>query len=132
MYSVCDLSRGRTEGTGGMKRHKYGAKPTEIDGIRFASQKEARRYLELKLLEKAGEVRNVELQPKFELHVNTKRIGFYKGDFKYEERARVMGESGIEFAWQSVVEDVKGFLTPVYRLKKRIVAAEYGIEIREV
>lgn len=103
-----------------MKRfNKYGAKKTVVDGITFASKAEARRYGELKLLEKAGEIRHLELQPKFDLTVNGEKIGRYVADFRYREGT------------ESVVEDVKGFKTPVYRLKKALVKALYGIEIRE-
>ena len=120
-----------------IKGHKYRAKPTEVDGVRFASQKEARRYAELKLLERAGEIWDLELQPRFPLCVPSTtgtvmgaakalagtfdgRIGEYRGDFAYHDK------SG------RVVEDVKGFKTPLYRWKKRHVEAQYGIEIREV
>lgn len=124
------------------KRHKYGAVPTEVDGIRFASKKEARRYQELRLLEKAGEIAALELQPRFALiavpvsdQPTLKRgdsvcmvgralgvkVGEYRADFRYTERGR-----------GDIVEDVKGVRTPVYRLKKKMVEAQYGIEIREV
>jgi hypothetical protein len=102
------------------RRHKYGAKPVTIDGIRFASTKEANRYSELILLNRAGHIRQLELQPEFEHHVDGKLMFTYRADFAYFE-----GE-------KRVVEDVKGFKTPVYRLKKRIVEAAYHIEIREI
>lgn len=105
--------------------HKYGAKPTEVDGIRFASQKEARRYQELKLLEKAGEIIGLELQPEFQLRAKGgEKIGIYRPDFAYFAKAR----NGT--TW--VIEDVKGFRTPLYRWKKKHVEAQYGIQIREV
>lgn len=113
-----------------MKRaHKYGAKPTEVDGIRFASQKEARRYQELLLLQMAGEIHRVELQPRFPLNVRNPEsilpsvcIGAYRGDFSYYEKA----------THERVIEDVKGFKTPLYKWKKKHVEAQYGITIREV
>jgi len=100
---------------------KYGAKKTEIDGYIFDSKAEAGRYSYLLLLEKAGEISNLNLQPVFPLIVNEKRIGKYIADFQYIDR------DGIR-----VVEDVKGVATPVYRLKKKIVEAIYGINIVEV
>jgi hypothetical protein len=112
-------------------RHKYGAKPIVIDGIRFASQKEGRRYSELKLLEKAGAVSGIELQPEFPLYAwstiakQATHIGKYVADFRYVLRC----PSGL---LTDVIEDVKGFKTPVYRLKKKMAEAIYGIEIREV
>jgi hypothetical protein len=111
--------------------HKYGAKPTVADGIRFASMKEAKRYQELKLLEKAGEIRELELQPAYPLLAPGRgnggayervHLGNYLADFRYRE-----GKQGI-----LRVEDVKGFKTPLYRWKKKHVEAQYGIEIREV
>ena len=107
--------------------HKYGAVPTEVDGIRFASKAEARRYGELKLLEKAGKISDLELQPRFELSVRRTlcapvKLGHYVADFRYFDR-----EAG-----QYVTEDVKGLKTPMYRWKKRHVEAQYGIAITEV
>ena len=102
------------------KGHKYGAQPTEVDGIRFASKAEARRYRELKLMWAAGEISYLELQPDYPLIVNGVKIGTYVADFTYET------DHG------TVVEDVKGVKTPVYRLKKKLVKALYGIEIQEV
>lgn len=124
---------------------KYNAKPIEIDGVRFASQKEGRRYQELKLLERAGEVRNLVLQPEFVLEVASvtngvgfrwpRKVGKYRGDFAYEERYEVAARKGTllpTVKWRAITEDVKGFKTPVYRLKKKMVEAQYGIEIREI
>lgn len=102
-------------------RNKYGAKPTVVDNIRFASQKEAKRYSELKLLERAGEVENLTLQARFPLRVNGKLVTTYVGDFLYGTRA---GET--------VVEDSKGFRTPVYKLKAKLFEALHGFPIREV
>jgi len=101
---------------------KYHAVRTEVDGIVFDSKKEAARYQELKLLEFTGEIKQLELQPAFELLVKTGRaVGKYKADFRYLDVHRNK--------W--VVEDVKGMRTPVYRLKKKIVEEVYGIEIVE-
>jgi hypothetical protein len=111
--------------------HKYGAKPTTIDNIRFASQAEARRYAELQLLVKIGRIRDLTLQPKYPLHVvklyrngwpiEIETVATYVGDFEYIEC-----ESG-----EIVTEDVKGFKTAAYLLKKKLVRAIHGIEIRE-
>jgi hypothetical protein len=107
--------------------HKYRAVPTVIDGIRFASKKEAARYCDLKLLEKAGEIRELELQPRFPLYVCKRQNGElhkvcdYVADFRYRQ-----GPRGI-----LVIEDVKGMRTPTYRLKRKMVEAQYGFEIME-
>lgn len=111
--------------------HKYGAKPMTVDGIRFASQKEARRYGELKLLQRAGEIHGLELQPAYWLMAEgetLKPIGTYRADFKYCQcrRGKKCDETRV------VVEDVKGFKTPLYRWKKKHVEAQYGITISEV
>jgi hypothetical protein len=66
-----------------MRKSKYAAIPTIVDGIRFASKKEARRYTELKLLERAGEITCLELQPKFPCVVNGKKVCTYIADFAY-------------------------------------------------
>ncbi len=108
--------------------HKYGAIPTTLDGIRFDSKREAFRYMELKLLEKAGIIRDLEPHPKFPIHVAHHRCGeltqvcVYKADFRYREGPRGLLK----------VEDVKGVCTPVYKLKKKMVEAQYGIQITEI
>ena len=105
------------------RRPKYNARKTEVDGYVFASHAEARRYSELKLLEEAvGIINGLELQPKFALIVNGEKIGTYVADFAYTDLA----------LQKRIIEDVKGFKTPVYRLKKKLVEALYGIEIVEV
>lgn len=101
---------------------KYHAKKTEVQGVIFDSKKEATRYQELLLLERAGQIVELELQPRFDLVVNNQKIGFYKGDFRYKDV-----ETG-----NSIIEDVKGMKTPVYNLKRKLVKALYGIDIVEV
>lgn len=102
-------------------KNKYRAIKTEVDGITFDSKREAARYMELVLLERAGEISRLELQPKYDCVVNGKKICTYKADFRYFD------------ANGSVVEDVKGMKTPVYRLKKKLVEALYpGVTIQEV
>ena len=113
------------------KRHKYGAKAVVIDGIRFASTAEGRRYCELKLLVKAGEISELETQPPFPLFVINRerkavKVAVYRADFRYRLRSDGYPGNG------TVVEDVKGVRTAVYRLKKKMVEAQYGITITEV
>ena len=107
---------------------KYGAQRTEVDGITFASKKEARRYGELKLLERAGEIRNLELQPRFPLRVGDVLVCTYVGDFAYCTRPLPGALNVGEF----VVEDAKGFKTPEYKLKAKLFKALNGFEITEV
>jgi hypothetical protein len=112
------------------RRGKYNAKPTLIDGIRFASQREGLRYVTLKQMERAGEISRLELQPKYDLlawmggpECNACGIvGRYIADFRY-----VLNATG-----ETVIEDAKGFKTDTYKLKKKIVEANYGIKVREV
>jgi len=105
---------------------KYRNVPVVVDGIRFDSKKESRRYSELKLLEKAGEIQALELQPSFKIDINEKRVCTYKADFEYMD---------LRGPVERVVEDVKSPPTrknSTYRLKKKLVEAVYGIEIREI
>jgi hypothetical protein len=104
---------------------KYRAKRCEIGGYSFASQMEGRRYLELKMLERAGKIWSLELQPKFPLVVMGKKVCTYIADFRYVEPAS-NGEPC------EVVEDVKGVRTQAYIIKKRLFEILYGMPIREV
>lgn len=101
------------------KPSKYRNKKTVIDGITFHSKKEAVRYQELKMLEKAGVISGLTLQPKFEICDRVKWNGktipkkFYIADFQYIE-------NGVE-----IVEDVKGMITSVYSLKRSLFLTKY-------
>ena len=99
---------------------KYKAIRTQVDGITFASKKEAMRYKELKFLREQKRISDLVLQPKFPIQVNGKKICTYIADFIYNE-------DGIQ-----VVEDVKGVKTSVYRIKKKLTEAIYNITIKEV
>jgi hypothetical protein len=103
------------------KTAKYKNKKTTVDGIIFASQKESVRYRALKVLQKAGAISDLELQPKYVFELNGVRIASYKPDFRYQENGRL------------VVEDVKssGTKTQAYRLRKRMMLAFHGINVRE-
>lgn len=104
------------------KRSKYNAVKVTIDGFTFDSKKEARRYSELKLLERAGEIANLELQPLFPCIVNGKKVCAYIADFAY------LNNDGVR-----IVEDVKGFKTSIYRLKKKLVEAlHHNVKITEI
>ena len=97
-----------------------------MDGIVFPSKREAARYLELKLLERAGEITGLEVHPVYKLPIKSigkphkvTFVGSYIADFAYKEDGK------------EIVEDCKGVKTTTYRLKKRLVEALYGIEVRE-
>ena len=109
---------------------KYRAIKTVVDGITFDSKKEAKRYSELKMMEKAGIIATLRLQPEFKCMVKGKKVCTYKADFEY----LMVDEEGpdVQIGYY-MVEDVKGFKTPVYRLKKKLVEACYpGTVIKEI
>lgn len=101
---------------------KYKNKPIVIDGIRFMSQKEGARYLELKQLERVGLIQDLELQPVFDCRINNTKMCKYLADFRYRDTK----------TQEQIVEDVKGFKTAVYRLKKKLVKALFGVDIVEI
>lgn len=111
-------------------KNKYGAKKVTIDGIQFDSKKEANRYCELKLLERCGEITDLELQKEFEL-IPAQRIDGkvveravkYKADFVYKENGEIC------------VEDCKGYkgggAYAVFTIKRKLMLKLYGIMIKE-
>ena len=107
---------------------KYYSKKVIVDNIKFDSKKEARRFTELKLLLKAGIIKDLELQKEyilqdsFKLNKKTRRKITYKADFTYITTS----DNKLH------VEDVKGFKTEVYKLKKKLFEYKYGIEIYEI
>ena len=108
------------------KETKYHSRKVTLDGITFDSQREANRYAELKMLERAGCISNLRLQVKYaivEPHKRedgtTERGAFYIADFAY-----FGGE-------KEVVEDAKGYRTPEYILKRKLMLERYGIRILE-
>ncbi len=94
-----------------MTASKYRNKRTVRDNITFASKAEADRYSQLKLLERAGEITALVLQPRFICVVGGVKVCTYIADFSYYDKGR------------GVVEDVKGYCTDVFRLKRRLVEA---------
>lgn len=102
------------------KPRKYRNEPTEVDGRKFDSLAEARRYRELTRLRDAGEISQLRLQPRYPIVINGIPVCVYVADFSY------IGSTGI------VVEDVKGVRTAVYRLKNKLMRAVHGIDITEV
>lgn len=113
----------------GAKKPKYGNRKKIIDGIEFASTREALRYQDLALMQKAGQIRELRRQVPYPIYIKGAHICDWLADFAYIEPSTAMDV--IKGNWRVVVEDSKGCKTPVYRLKKRMVEAEYGIKIRE-
>lgn len=113
---------------GQQSKSKYNARETEIDGIKFDSKLEAEHYASLKLLERAGVIKNLKLQPRFLLQDGFTYNGHkerkieYVADFQYERDGK------------TIVEDAKGMRTEVYKLKRKLFLYKYGgkIEFREV
>lgn len=101
--------------------NKYKNKKVECDGYSFDSIRERDRYLDLKMLARAGKIRDLELQPGYPLHVNGELVATYLADFLYVDGAGILH-----------VEDAKGVRTAIYRMKKKLVKAIYGIDIEEV
>ena len=102
---------------------KYGAKKCTVDGIEFDSMREARRYRELALLQRAGEITDLKLQVPFELipKQGSERAVLYKADFVYKDKAG-----------NTVVEDSKGYRTKEYIIKRKLMLWRHGIAITEV
>lgn len=105
--------------------NKYRNKKVIVDEKEFDSKREGNRYKELKLLERAGEIKNLELQPRFLLQDSFKKNGRtfrkieYVADFKYIENGK------------TIVEDVKGIQTDVFKLKHKIFEKVYpDLELR--
>jgi hypothetical protein len=104
---------------------KYRAIKTKIDGITFDSKKEAQRYLELRLMANGCTITQLEMQPVYILAPSVVINGRkkpalkYKADFRYNLNGSV------------VVEDVKGMLTPVYKIKRHLMKSVHGIDIFE-
>jgi hypothetical protein len=100
---------------------KYGARKVAIDGIVFDSKAEARRWGELKTLEKAGVIADLRRQVQYEIIPKQKgeRRAVYTADFVYREGG------------QEVVEDVKGVRTRDYILRRKLMLWVHGIRVRE-
>lgn len=97
--------------------NKYHNEKIMIDGIKFQSKKEANRYCELKLLQKANEIHSLKLQEAFELIPKQKgeRSVKYLADFVYYDTRK--GK------W--IIEDTKGYKTDVYIIKRKLVKQLY-------
>ena len=107
---------------------KYGNRKTVVDGITFDSKKEATRFAELKLLQRAGEIFDLQRQVPFTLIPKQTRDGktierpcVYKADFVYKDK------DGTE-----IVEDVKGMKTKEYIIKRKLLLWQFGLVIHEV
>lgn len=126
-----------------MRRRKYGNTKITVDGIQFDSKREAARYQELKLLERAGVISFLQRQIKFQLipdqHAPSNAV-YTKGPRKGQRKPGKLLEHECSYIadfcyiqnGETVVEDAKGYRTEVYRIKKKLMLERYGIQIREV
>ena len=106
---------------------KYGNEKTMVNGILFDSKLEANRYWELSILQRAGKIKNLKLQPEYELQPAFRKNGkafkriSYIADFEYQQDGK------------TIVEDTKGFRTEVFRLKEKLFEYKYpNLEIKEI
>jgi hypothetical protein len=99
-------------------RNKYHARKTLFGGRMYDSHAEADRAAELELLEKAGEITDLEKQPRILLHAGI----YYKPDFSYHELRPYLGYSvgEVQQAGPTIYEDVKGVMTRAFALKLRL------------
>ena len=108
-------------------RSKYKSKKVTQNGKTFDSLKEARRFGELSLLQKAGILTDLETQVKFEL-IPAQRI-----DGKVVERAcHYIADFVYTQDGKKVVEDTKGYKTKDYIIKRKLMLYKFGIRIKEV
>lgn len=126
-----------------MTRSKYGSHKVTINGITFDSRKEAVRYQELKLLERAGKISDLRLQVKFrlipeqrelnnEIYAKGKKKGCFKPGKLIERECSYIADFVYAQNGNYVVEDTKGFRTEAYKIKRKLMLYNYGIQIKEV
>ena len=112
--------------SGKPRKHKYNARPCEVNGVKYRSQKEMKRHQELLLLEKSGKIRDLKREVPFilapSITINGKKVPAlrYVADFTY-----------LNLKGELVVNDAKGYLTPVYRIKRHLMQSTLGISILE-
>lgn len=124
-------------------RRKYGNQQITVDGIRFDSKKEAIRFQQLRLLERAGKISGLQRQVKFvlipaqrescsEIYTKGTKKGCRKPGRLLEKECSYIADFVYCENGKAVVEDAKGFRTEVYKIKRKLMLERYGIQIREV
>lgn len=122
--------------------NKYGNRKVVVDGIVYDSRKEAKRFQELLLLEKAGAIQNLQRQVKFvlipaqreftnEIYKSGRKKGCFKQGKLLERECIYTADFVYQEAGKTVVEDTKGFRTSEYRIKKKLMLFIHGIKIKE-
>ena len=124
-----------------MKTNKYKSMKCYLDGIEFDSRREARRYQELLLLQRAGVIQDLRLQEKFVLipsqYESYERYGAKGQELKLgqrlvEKECSYIADFVYEQDGKTVVEDTKGFKTKDYIIKRKLMLWIHGIRIKEV
>lgn len=122
---------------------KYKNKKVAVNGIVFDSKKEAKRYTELLLLEKAGKIRNLQLQVKFvlipaqreftnEIYTKGRKKGCFKKGKLLERECSYIADFVYWENGQRIAEDTKGFRTKDYVIKRKLMLYMHGIRIKEI
>lgn len=126
-----------------MRRSKYGNRKTVVDGITFDSKKEANRFRELQLLERAGKITALQRQVKYvliptqrefsnEIYKKGAHQGYFKPGKVLEKECSYIADFAYIQDGAYVVEDTKGVRTEAYKIKRKLMLERYGIQIKEV
>lgn len=117
-------------------RNKYHAQKCVVGGEAFDSRKEARRYSELLILKKAGEITNLQRQVKYILIPSQRECVIKNGVPKMgkviERECSYIADFVYEEDGKTVVEDVKGYKTKDYMIKRKLMLYVHGIRVKEV
>lgn len=104
-----------------MRRSKFNNVRTLVDGHMLDSKSEAKRYGELKLMERGKLIKDLNVHPKYPIEVNGQRVCFYEADFSYKDKEGKLR-----------IEDVKGVRTALFILKKKLLKAVHGLDVVEI
>lgn len=123
----------RAIGKASKPKRKYRNEPVVVDGVRFDSQAEAKRWLELRGLEKQGLISHLERQPKFKFVINGQKVVSRSERYPNGRQVSWKGDFAYFDGKNRIVEDVKGFRTKEFILKKAFVEAIWpAVRIVEV
>lgn len=125
------------------KKSKYGSRKVTKDGIVFDSVRECNRWTELKLLERAGQIQNLERQVKYvlipaqrefcnETYTKGRKKGCFKPGKLLEKECSYIADFVYIQDGKPVVEDTKGFRTEAYKIKRKLMLHVHGIRIKEI
>ncbi len=105
------------------QKNKFGAKKTEFMGMKFDSKWEAERYGQLWKMQENNEIKDLDRQVRFNIVIDGQKICAYIADYTYYKP----NKDGVD---EFIVEDAKGVETDVFRLKKKLMLAVNGIDIK--